>query len=150
MVTNYALSAHYKTLYKLAPSFIFLASSISIFTGHPTPQANGVVCCSHNIFFFSLLGSSASCPLPPPNLLPYCPSQAEEGLQPLPRDVTCPCSPLVLTSAGAFASLPSHLISCLCLSRVKVLEWGNMMDLFFPHSVNSSVLDCPMATIGTQ
>ena len=78
MVTNYALSVNYKILYKLPLHFIFLASSISIFTGYPTPQASGVVYYCHNIFFFPLETLPYD-PYPfPPSSLSYWPLQAKE------------------------------------------------------------------------
>lgn len=134
------LSANCKTLYKLAPSFIFLASSVSIFTGYPTPQARGAVCCSHNVFFFS--STCKLCLLPPYTLslssLSYCPLQAAEGRPSIPRDVM-PCSPVVLTCVGVFTLLPSHhLILCLLSlqsSDARIQEQDGLLFFFcFPLS----------------
>lgn len=120
----------YWLITNLAPGFISLASSsISIFTGHTTPWANGVVCCSHSIFFFS--SSWKLCLRPPPTAFA---GRGEASATPQ-RCHPCtphPSSPFVLTSAGAFTPLPSHLISCLCLSRVKRLDCRNEIGLFLP------------------
>ena len=78
MVKNYALSVNYKILYKLPPCFMFLASSISVFTGYPTPQASGVVYCCRNILFFPLETLPYD-PYPfPPSSLSYWPLQGKE------------------------------------------------------------------------
>ena len=78
MVTNYALSVNYKILYKLPLYFIFLASSIYIFTGYPTPQVSGVVYCCHNILFFPLETLPYDRHPSPPSSLSYWPLQAKE------------------------------------------------------------------------
>lgn len=101
MVAPHTLSVNYKTLYKLAPSFIFPASSVSIFTGYPTPQAGGAGCCSHNIFFFPPLARSAShlptSSHPPPCLTVLC--RQRKG-SPQSPEMSFPCSPWYLPLLG--------------------------------------------------
>lgn len=128
----------YWLITKLAPGFISLASSsISIFTGHPTPWANGVVCCSIAYFFFLSLEAL-------PQTSTYSLHRQRRGFSHSPEMSPLhphPGSPFVLTSAGAFTPLPSHLISCLCLSRVKRLDCRNEIGLFLP------ALSIPMSKI---
>lgn len=138
MLTSYALtSANYKILSKLPPGFIFLASLISIFTGHLTPQASSVVCCCCVIPSLCL----EALPHPPTRSHPpHCLTSLCKQRRSFP---TAPeIHPLVVllpTTTGTFTPLPSHYLTpCLCLSGVKTLEDRNKdgpLVLFFLPSI---------------
>lgn len=152
MVTSYTLSADYKTLYKPGPSFIFLASSLSIFTGHLTQQASGVVCCYRHIVFFLSAGKpclTLLAPFPPaPCLTGLC---RQKGGFPQSPEKSPLWSSFALTSFGTFTPLPSHnLLPCLCASRVKKLEYKNKMSLLFFSPLRTSVSNCSADTLRIQ
>ena len=95
----------------------FLASLISIFTGHLTPQASSVVCCCCVIPSLCL----EALPHPPTRSHPpHCLTSLCKQRRSFP---TAPeIHPLVVllpTTTGTFTPLPSHYLTpCLCLSGV--------------------------------